>query len=79
MIFFWGLDSDTLTTRSAWIPIVEIIRHEPYRARTCVLQGIWNVARMRHMVVSQVEPDDPEPRLLVSICMVHNTIIRISL
>ena len=43
----------------ARISIVEIIRHEPHGASAGVLQCVWKIARVGHVVVPQVEPNDP--------------------
>ena len=61
---FGGPKPDTLASFPTRISIVEIIRHEPYGASAGVLQCVWEISRVRHVVVPQVEPNDPIPRVI---------------
>ena len=58
VIRFRGPKPDPLASLSARISIVEIIGHEPYGASAGMLQSVWKIARVRHMVVPQIEPDN---------------------
>ena len=56
---FGGPKPDTPASFPARISIVEVVRHEPYGASAGMLQCVWKISRVRHVVVPQVEPNDP--------------------
>ena len=61
---FGGPKPDTPASFPARISIVKVIRHEPYGAGAGVLQCVWKISRVRHVVVPQVEPNNPGPRMI---------------
>lgn len=59
MIRFRAPNPNPLAGLPAWVSIVEIIGHEPYGTGASMLQCVWKIARVRHMMVPQIEPDNP--------------------